>query len=135
MAITSNFVLFTIINAWRAAGSGVVWIYSSVILQRNVPDRFRGRTFSFEFGMLTIGKNTMVTLSNMCSIAAVLTRFVFGLLEDTFKLSVPTIVFIYGILGVGITVAWAVGVYRKNKKEAKKRQLNMESEEIQELML
>jgi hypothetical protein len=37
----------------HAAGS-VLWVFSTVLLQMNVPDRFRGRVFSAELALLMI---------------------------------------------------------------------------------
>jgi hypothetical protein len=56
MAFADQFWLYCIMNTWRTSGSGIVWIYSSVILQRSVPDKYRGRTFSFEYAAGTVGK-------------------------------------------------------------------------------
>ena len=55
MAFLENLPLFLIFNAWRALGSGLIWIYSSSILQRQVPNQFMGRVTSFEFSSLTLG--------------------------------------------------------------------------------
>jgi len=41
-------------------GSSVVWVFSTVLLQRLVPDRYAGRVFAAELGMATL----MISLSN-----------------------------------------------------------------------
>lgn len=38
----------------RTLGTGISWTYSSVLLQLNVPDRFLGRVFAFDFAMMTL---------------------------------------------------------------------------------
>ena len=49
---TIYFASFAVIGA-HAAGS-VLWVFSTVLLQMAVPDRFRGRVFSAELGLLMI---------------------------------------------------------------------------------
>lgn len=38
----------------RGAGEGTNWVYSSSLLQMQVPDHFLGRVFAFDFAMLTL---------------------------------------------------------------------------------
>lgn len=38
----------------RTIGTGTIWVFSAALLQMIVPDRVRGRVFSFEFAMLTL---------------------------------------------------------------------------------
>ncbi len=38
----------------RTLGTGIGWTYSSVLLQLNVPDKFLGRVFAFDFAMMTL---------------------------------------------------------------------------------
>ena len=45
---------FILANIWRTGGSGTIWVYSSVILQRGVPEHFLGRTFAFDFAFMTM---------------------------------------------------------------------------------
>lgn len=45
----------------RTLGSGVIWVFSSALLQRMATDKLRGRVFAFEFAMLTLAQ-TLSTL-------------------------------------------------------------------------
>lgn len=38
----------------RTLGSGIGWVYSSALLQMNVPDKFLGRVFAFDLAMMTL---------------------------------------------------------------------------------
>lgn len=38
-----------------AIGSGMIWVFSSLLAQLNTDQGFRGRLFSLEFGMMTLG--------------------------------------------------------------------------------
>ncbi len=38
-------------------GSSTVWVMSTILLQRYVPDRFRGRTFAVELGLYTLASS------------------------------------------------------------------------------
>ena len=38
----------------RGVGTGVIWVFSAVLLQLLIPDRLRGRVFAFEFAALTL---------------------------------------------------------------------------------
>jgi MFS family permease len=41
-------------TAIRTLGTGIGWVYSSVLLQLTVPDRFLGRVFAFDLAMMTL---------------------------------------------------------------------------------
>lgn len=38
----------------QAAGVGLVWVFSNLILMRRLPDRVRGRVLAIEFGLITL---------------------------------------------------------------------------------
>lgn len=70
LGISLGFVIMTIGTAWlstvnqlatllmatviRTLGTGTLWVFASALLQTIVPDRYRGRVFSFEFAALTL---------------------------------------------------------------------------------
>lgn len=41
-------------TAMRGIGTGVIWVFSAVLLQLLIPDRLRGRVFAFEFAAFTL---------------------------------------------------------------------------------
>ncbi|HYE78918.1 MAG TPA: MFS transporter [bacterium] len=44
-------------------GRSVCWVYSTLLLQVLVPDRFRGRVFAVEFGLMTLSMTLLILLS------------------------------------------------------------------------
>jgi len=44
-------------------GSGLLWVYSSTLLQYALPDDVRGRVFSMEYGAMTLSAAAIATLS------------------------------------------------------------------------
>jgi len=41
----------------RGIGTGVIWVFSAVLLQLLIPDRLRGRVFAFEFAAFTLAQS------------------------------------------------------------------------------
>jgi MFS family permease len=70
VGVSLGFIIMTIGTAWlsavdqlttllaatviRTLGTGTLWVFASALLQTIVPDRYRGRVFSFEFAALTL---------------------------------------------------------------------------------
>jgi MFS family permease len=75
------------------AGSSIVWVFSTTLLQRQTEDRFRGRVFSAEFAFMTL------SLSASASLA--------GSLLDA-KMTVHSVAQVCGILVLIAGIAWAV---------------------------
>lgn len=46
-----------------STGRAVCWVYSTLLLQILVPDRFRGRVFAVEFGLMTLAMTVMVLVA------------------------------------------------------------------------
>lgn len=103
MALLDNLVLFLIMNAWRTIGSGLVWIYSSSILQRRVPNKFMGRVTSFEFSMLLFASCT--------------TRICYGLLIDEGGMHPRTAMMLYAGIGFLVCCGWVIFALWKNKQD------------------
>jgi MFS family permease len=51
---TSSFVLALIALGTAHTGGSILWVFSTVLLQRDVEDRFRGRVFAAELALLTL---------------------------------------------------------------------------------
>ncbi|MCB8973155.1 MAG: MFS transporter [Ardenticatenaceae bacterium] len=60
-----TFGLFLLATAVRTIGSGTMWVFSAVLLQIVVPDRYRGRVFAFEFAMLTLTQSVSTLLAGV----------------------------------------------------------------------
>ena len=50
LSLTSNTWLAALCVALAHAGTSIIWVFSTTLLQLNTEDRFRGRVFSVEFG-------------------------------------------------------------------------------------
>jgi MFS family permease len=79
----TSFVLALVVLGIAHCGGSILWVFSTVILQRSVEDKFRGRVFAAELALLTL---TMAA-----------SNYVVGELLDRFQIS-PRIV----TVGVGI---------------------------------
>ncbi|HZI86465.1 MAG TPA: MFS transporter [Pyrinomonadaceae bacterium] len=51
---TSSFVLALIVLGLAHTGGSILWVFSTVMLQRDVEDGFRGRVFAAELALLTL---------------------------------------------------------------------------------
>jgi MFS family permease len=79
----TNFIFALVMLGVAHCGGSILWVFSTVILQRAVVDNFRGRVFATELAMLTL---TMAT-----------SNYITGELLDRFQIS-PRIV----TVGIGI---------------------------------
>ena len=50
----SSFVVALIVLGLAHTGGSILWVFSTVLLQRGVEDNFRGRVFAAELGLLTL---------------------------------------------------------------------------------
>ncbi len=51
---SKNFVFALIVLGLAHTGGSILWVFSTVLLQRGVEDRFRGRVFAAELALLTL---------------------------------------------------------------------------------
>jgi MFS family permease len=80
---STSFILALIVLGIAHCGGSILWVFSTVMLQRNVVDSFRGRVFAAEMALLTL---TMAA-----------SNYVTGELLDRFRLS-PRII----TIGIGL---------------------------------
>ena len=108
LGISLGFAAMTVGTAWLAAvdglgplllatlartlGTGTLWVFSSALLQTIVPDRFRGRVFSFEFAALTLTQS-ISTLTG-------------GYLLDTAGLPMQSVMAVMAGVSLLTSVAW-----------------------------
>jgi hypothetical protein len=71
-----------------------VWVFSSVLLQRLVTDRLRGRVFAFEFAALTLAQSASVLWA--------------GVGQDRVGLGVQQVALVMGVLSLLVTLLWLV---------------------------
>ncbi len=50
----TNFIFALLVLGIAHTGGSILWVFSTVLLQRNVEDQFRGRVFAAEFALLTL---------------------------------------------------------------------------------
>jgi len=104
MPLATHIAVFAALNVWRTFGSGLVWAYSSSLLQRVLPNDISGRVFAFEWAVLTV--------------ATVLSRLSAGLLMDVMHLSPDKTTVVFGIIGAILCVIWTFYINKRNTMEA-----------------
>ncbi len=108
LGVSLGFLAMTVGTAWlaivdglgpllmatvaRTLGTGTLWVFSSALLQTIVPDRFRGRVFSFEFAALTLTQS-ISTLAG-------------GYLLDTVGLPMQGVMAVMGGVALLTSAAW-----------------------------
>ncbi len=92
IAFSTLFAGFLTGTLIRTVGSGTVWVFSAAILQRIVPDKYRGRVFAFEFAALTLTQS--------------ISTFLAGVWQDVWGVRQATAVF--GLLGLIAALLWFV---------------------------
>src|SRR5262249_20341980 len=88
----------------KAIGSSVYWTYSSVIIQKTVPDNFLGRLFALDLAGFQL----------MTVISVIITGW---LLQNADPSQVPTIVIETGFISLIPLLAWALIVRRIEQQE------------------
>jgi MFS family permease len=90
----TSFVMALIVLGLAHTGGSILWVFSTVLLQRTVEDNFRGRVFAAELALLTL----TMAISNYAT----------GELLDRFGLSPRNVAIGIGALFVLPGVAWFV---------------------------
>ena len=99
----TSFVVALLVLGLAHTGGSILWVFSTVLLQRCVEDNFRGRVFATELALLTL----TMAISNYAT----------GELLDRFGLSARTVAIVIGALFVLPGVAWFVTERWWNKDE------------------
>lgn len=89
-----NFILAVLMLLIAHIGGSTLWVFSTVLLQRNVEDKFRGRVFAAEMALLTL----MMAGSN----------YAMGELLDRFGYSPRTITIGIGLIFLVLGAIWFV---------------------------
>jgi hypothetical protein len=90
----TSFLVALLVLGLAHTGGSILWVFSTVLLQRGVEDSFRGRVFAAELALLTL----TMAISNYAT----------GELLDRFGLSARTVAIGIGALFVLPGVAWFV---------------------------
>jgi MFS family permease len=89
---STSFVLALIVLGLAHCGGSILWVFSTVLLQRIVPDSFRGRVFAAEFALMTL---TMAA-----------SNFATGELLDRYRFRPQTITIGIGLFFLLPGIAW-----------------------------
>ncbi|MDQ3474659.1 MAG: MFS transporter [Acidobacteriota bacterium] len=89
---TASFVVALLVLGLAHMGGSILWVFSTVLLQREVEDRFRGRVFAAELALLTL------------TLAA--SNYLTGELLDRFGYSPRTVAMAIGIFFMIPGVVW-----------------------------
>jgi MFS family permease len=92
--VANSFVVALIVLGIAHCGGSILWVFSTVLLQRAVEDSFRGRVFAAELALLTL----TMAISNYAT----------GEMLDRFGMSARTVAVAIGALFLGPGVAWFV---------------------------
>jgi MFS family permease len=79
-------------TAIRGVGTGVIWVFSAVLLQLLIPDRLRGRVFAFEFAAFTLAQSVSTLWA--------------GYAYDNLGWTLTQVLFSAGLSSVLMTVLW-----------------------------
>ena len=90
----TSFIFALVVLGIAHCGGSILWVFSTVILQRAVVDSFRGRVFAAELALLTL---TMAA-----------SNYVTGELLDRFQISPRIVTVGIGILFVLPGLAWFI---------------------------
>ena len=88
----TSFVVALLVLGLAHTGGSILWVFSTVLLQRSVEDNFRGRVFAAELALLTL--------------AMAISNYATGELLDRFGLSPRAVAIGIGALFVIPGVAW-----------------------------
>ena len=102
LASAPTFGLFLVATFVRTVGSGTLWVFSAVLLQIVVPDRYRGRVFAFEFAMLTLTQSISTLLA--------------GLLQDSPQWGLQPTALVFSGLG-GLFSIWWIFFYGWSRRK------------------
>ena len=86
--------LFLLAILVRTFGSGIGWIYSSALLQMDVPAQYRGRVFALDMAVYTL--------------AATSSTLAAGIAFDGLRLSPREVAFGAALIAVGVTITWQI---------------------------
>lgn len=104
LGVAPTLGLFLMATFVRTVGSGTMWVFSAVLLQIVVPDKYRGRVFAFEFAMLTLAQSVSILMA--------------GVLEDSPRWDVHQAALMFAGLGVISAIFW-IGFYFWSKRHSK----------------
>jgi hypothetical protein len=94
LGIAPTLLIFLLMTFVRTIGTGSLWVFSGVMLQLIVPDRYRGRVFAFEFAALTLTQSLSILGA--------------GLAQDRWGWTVRQTTIAFGGFGVAVAALWFI---------------------------
>lgn len=94
LSITGSLFILLFATLVRTIGSGAMWVFSAVLLQKLVPDQYRGRVLAFEFALLTLTQSV--------------STYAAGFFQDNIGWNVFQVSAVMGYLGIGIAIIWSL---------------------------
>jgi len=98
-----SFIFALVVLGMAHMGGSILWVFSTVLLQRSVEDSFRGRVFAAELALLTL----TMALSN----------YVTGELLDRFGISPRLVTIGIGVCFVLPGIVWFITYKRWNREK------------------
>ena len=94
MSIVTSFTEIYLCTAIRAGGSSVLWIYSSLLLQKFSSEQMLGRVLSVDYALATLGE--------------AMSAFGGGFLQDDFGMSAEQVSFLMGVIATAAFFLWTI---------------------------
>ena len=88
-----KFILICIFSSVRSAGANIVWVYSSLLLQKLSSERMRGRVFGVDYALAMLSESASALLAGI-------------LLDD--KVSAAQISLIWSIVAFSTLAVWGI---------------------------
>ena len=104
LAVAPNLGWVLAATTVRGIGTGMIWVFSAVLLQILIPNRLRGRVFAFEFAALTLTQSASTLWA--------------GFAYDTLGLALAQIFLSAGLAGAAISGAWLLFYMRVRRRPA-----------------
>ena len=96
MSVVTSFAEIYWCTAIRAGGSSVVWIYSSLLLQKFSSEQMLGRVLSVDYALATLAES--------------ISAFGGGYLQDKFGMSAEQVSFLMGVIATTAFVLWTIHI-------------------------
>ncbi|HSH02951.1 MAG TPA: MFS transporter [Anaerolineae bacterium] len=101
LGLAPNLAMYSLGTLIRTSGTGVIWVFTAVLLQMSVPNHVRGRVFAFEFAFLTLMQSVSIYWA--------------GFAPDYLGFSIQQTILSMAVLGMVIFLVWVLFQYRTGK--------------------
>ena len=102
LALSPSLTWVLAATTMRGVGTGVIWVFSAVLLQILIPDRLRGRVFAFEFAAFTLAQSASTVWA--------------GYAYDTLGWSVSQVLLSAAAASLAVTMVWLIFYLRVRRR-------------------